>query len=459
MSLFRFLPAPQSDRSAAKLVRGFQSETAEIVDGPDPIQARLTIHVLAGMFAALLAVALVMRIDRVVTTTFGAIVTVEPTIVVQPLDASIIKTLDVHQGDRVKAGQLLATLDPTFAAADVEALRLQIASLKAEIARADAETAGKPFVMPAATDPGAASYAALQLSYYQQRKAQFEAQLQSYNQQVAQLKATAAKFEADQARYGDRIKISKEIEQMRATLAAEQVGSKLNLLTATDQKLEMLRNLDFDHNSLLETQHQLEAAMSTRDAFVQQWHSEISKELVTVKNNLDTAEQQLGKALKHKDLVQIEAPQDAVVLQIAQVSVGSVLQPSSTFVQLAPLRSPIEAEVNIAARDVGFLRVGDRAVVKLDAFDFIDHGHAEGEVHSISEGSFTMDRNGQPTAAYYKVRIALTKTDLKNVPAGFRLIPGMTLTADINVGTRSVFMYLMEGLLRGTNEAMREPNA
>ena len=84
---------------------------------------------------------------------------------------------------------------------------------------------------------------------------------------------------------------------------------------------------------------------------------------------------------------------------------------------------------------------------------------AEGTVSWISEGAFTIDdTNNQPVQSpYYKVRVALTDTNLRNVPPTFRLIPGMTLTADIHIGTRSVLMYLITGAVRGAQEAMREP--
>src|SRR5205823_2766819 len=151
-------------------------------------------------------------IDRVVSSAFGEVITTESTQVVQPLDASIIKTIEVREGQQVKAGQLLATLDPTFAAADVGALKQQAASLDAQIARCEAELAGKPFLL-ASTDPDAGRYIALQRSYYDQRKGQYEAQVRSYDEQIAQANATLAKLQNDAARYGDRAKLAREVEE------------------------------------------------------------------------------------------------------------------------------------------------------------------------------------------------------------------------------------------------------
>jgi hemolysin D len=457
MNLSRFVPSLHPDPSPDRLIRLFQSETAEIREGPQPFQLRLTLYALVGLLASAIAIAVFMPMDRVVTSTAGVVVTTEPTVVIEALDPSIIKSIDVQDGDRVLGGQLLATLDPTLAAADVGALRLQIASLEAEIARCQAELAGQPFVPPATTLPGAAGYAALQNSYYNQRKSQFDAQVRANDEQIAQIRATITKLRDDQARYDDRAKISTEIEAMRAGLAASQFGSRLNLLTATDQRLEILRTLEFDRNSLVESEHQVAAAVSNKDAFVQQWFGQVSQELLTARNSLDNAREQLAKAVKHQDLVRMEAPEDAVVLKLAKLSVGSVLKQGDPLANLAPLRSPIEAEVHVAARDVGFVRPGDATTLKLDAFNFVEHGTADGKVRWISEGAFTLDDNNNTVDPYYKARVILTAVELRDVPDGFRLIPGMTLTADIQVGTRSVFMYLIRGLVRGINEAMREP--
>jgi hemolysin D len=459
MRSFRSDPALHNNAPPDGIVRLFQSETAEILEAPEPFGVRATLYLVAAFLAALIIVAMVTRLDRVVTSTSGHIVTTEPTVVLQALDPSLIKTIEVREGERVKAGQVLATLDPTFAAADVGALKQQVASLDAQIARCEAELANRPYDPPADPDPAVGRYAQLQKSYYLQRKAQRDDQVRAYDEQIAQYTATIAKLQNNLARYTDRAKLAKEVEEMRATLAAAQVGSRLNLLAATDQKTELLRFLEYDRNSLVESQHQLQATTATRNAFIQQWLGEASKEQVTARNQRDTAMQQLEKATKHKDLVQLTAAEDSVVLKMAKLSVGSVLKEGDPLIYLAPLHSKVEAEAHIAPRDVGFIREGDPVKVKLDAFNFIEHGTAEGTVSWISEGAFTVnDDTGAPAPEpFYKVRVALTNVDLHNVPAGFRVIPGMTLTADVHIGTRSILMYLVNGAMQGMNEAMREP--
>ena len=477
--------ARRSNPEPGQLVRLFQSETAEIREAPEPKGIRATLYLLAGFMVTLVALAFIVRIDRVVTSTAGAIVTHDPTVVVQALDQSIVKTLDVQVGQRVKAGQLLATLDPTFATADVRSLVLQIAGLDAQIARCEAELAHRQYQPAPINDAAIAKYGQAQLAYYEQRKAQYDQQLRAYDETIAQAKATMVKYTTDAARYGDRTKLAKEVEDMRATLAAAQVGSRLNLLAATDAKTELLRNLEYDQNALAETQHQLEAAVANRDAFVQQWLGQASQELVTARTQRDTAQQQLDKATKHKDLVRLETPDDAIVLTKGNGSVGSVLNAGDMLFTLAPMRSPLEADLQVSTTDVGFIRVGDPVTIKLDTFNFIEHGSLEGVVRWVSEGAFMPGSNGNvgstgapasltygstpnipqtassssgmTSSPYYEVRVALNNVSLRDVPKDFRLIPGMTLSGDIHIGTRSIASYITIGALRGVGEAMREP--
>ncbi|HTT78189.1 MAG TPA: HlyD family type I secretion periplasmic adaptor subunit [Stellaceae bacterium] len=453
MKLLRSATAPPSEASVDKLVRLFQSETAEIEDAPEPGTVHNALLVFAVMLATMIAIAMLMPIDRVVSSVSGKVVTVEPTIVLGAFDQSIIRSLDVKAGERVKKGQLLATLDSTITHADVKTLQTQIASDDAEIARCQAELAQTPYVPL----PADGRFGAQQKAYYDERKAEYDAQLRAYDEQIGQLKAALVKFQTDMTRYGDRDRIARRIEQMRQQLAAAQVGSQLNLLVAQDQQMEMLRNVDYDRNAVAEAQHQLLGATATRQAFIEKWFAGVSYELLNTAKDRDNARQQLAKAELHQGLVRLTAPRDAVVLSIAKLSVGSVLTAGTPLLDLAPLGSAMEVELRISTNEVGFIRVGDQTTIRFDAFDPAEHGTAKGKVRSISDGAFDRDDNDQPVPPYYKVRVALTDVHLHAVPRDFRLIPGMTLTGDIHVGHHSLMMFLTHGIINGFSEAMRQP--
>jgi hemolysin D len=447
-------PKKPSDLS---VIRQFQSEADGITEAPEPRWARITVFVLAGLFVSALLILFLTKIDRVVTSVGGKLVSSERLKVIQALDASIIKSIDVREGDDVAKDELMATLDPTFAAADVRQLTQQVADLRAQIARDDAQLGNRPFTPPDGDDLDTLKSNAVQREYYNQQVAQYRAQLESYDAKIRTTQTTVQKYQTDESRYQEREKIAEQIEGMRATLAAHGTGSQYNLLTSQDARVELLRTLEYDHNSLTEAQHTLASQKADRDVYVQQWSAQLSQDLVTARNNLETAEASLEKAARHHELVRVAANEPSVVLTIAKVSVGSVLKEGDTLFTLMPASSPIEAEIRVSARDVGFVRSGDRCVLKIEAFNYMEHGTAEGAVRWVSENAFTTDDNGQPVDAYYTARCSIKETHFVNVPPKFRLIPGMTLQADVNVGKRSAAMYLLSGFMRQFGESMREP--
>jgi hemolysin D len=443
--------------SGLGIAREFQSEVDAIAQESQPKWAQVTVSALTGLFVTFIVFTCLMRIDRVVTSVAGKLVSMERINVFQALDPSIIKSIDVHEGDEVGQGQLLATLDPTFSAADVKQLRLQVAALQAQVERDEAQLNDRQFVFPESADPEIRQTAAMQREYYNQQVAQYKAQLASYDAKISQTKTTILKYQTDAAHYQQREQIAQQIENMRNTLVAQHAGSLLNALNSEDQRLEILRTLEFDHNSLVESQHTLASITADRDAFVQQWSTQLSQDLAAAQASLETSQASLEKASRHHELVRLTAMERSVVLTVATLSVGSVLKEGDTLLTLMPDSAVVEAEIHLSPRDVGFVRSGDRCVIKVESFNYMEHGTAEGKIRWISDNAFTVDDNNQPVEAYYKARCSIEAMHFVNVPPKFRLIPGMTLQADVNVGTRPLAMYLLSGFLRGFGESMREP--
>ena len=175
-----------------------------------------------------------------------------------------------------------------------------------------------------------------------------------------------------------------------------------------------------------------------------------------------------GWALPLSDDPAGRAEADATVQSVAKVSVGSVLQSGQHLITLVPADAPLEIEANIFGRENGFVHVGDPVSIKFDTFPYSQFGMAEGSVRIVSPDSFTaQDEARNPTSAvpvpqtstepFYRTRIAIDKVALHDVPGGFRVIPGMPVTADIKVGKRTVLSYLLGRMMPLAQEGMREP--
>ena len=447
-------------RDHGKTIDSFQSNVAALREAPEPLAARITVHVLAALMVIAVVILIVGKVDRNVESRTGKISsTVVPTVFQALDDASIVRSIDVREGELVRKGQVLATLDPTFTQADVSQLEAQVASLDQQIERASAELAGREPNFGDTADSTHHLYGEMQRALYIQRKAQYQAQISSFDQKIAQTKATIEKYGNDEKRYQEEKEIAQKIEDMRSVLSEHGSGSLLNLLTSKVSTLEGLRTAEFDHNSLIESQHQLTSLEADREAFIQQWEATTSQESVTARNSRDAAIAQLSKATRHRDLVRLVANEDAIVLTVPKLSVGAVLKAGDPVVTTVPVNAPLVADITVSTRDVGFIRTGDKATVKVDAFNYAEHGTAAGTVRWISEGAFSIDEDTNQPAPdpYYRVRISIDEMHFISVPKSFRLIPGMTLAADIHVGRRSLGLYLLEGLIRGADSAMREP--
>jgi hemolysin D len=445
---------PQEDHIAVP-ISAFESETQAVIHRTTPYSEHMILHVITVMVVLAIVLMAVIKVDRVVTSP-GQILPTEGQLFIQPLDRAIVREILVRIGDIVHKGQVLATLDPTFAAADATRLRQKLASDTALVARLEAERAGKPF-KASADDPASQ----LQEGIWRQRQAEYTQSVADFDARIHSTEAAVMRARQDVDYYTKRLGYAAKIETMATTLEAHGYGSKLKSAQASDSRVEMARYLSESENTFKQSSHDLDSLKAQRLVYIEKWQDDIGTALVTARNEFDQTRQLLAKASRLLEVVQLEAPEDAVVLQIGTASIGSVVDTSSQSSQplftLVPLRGPLEAEVEVESQDMGFVQKGDHVEIKLDAYPFIRHGTAKGTVKTISEGSFTQSGTGMPRSPYFKARVDITETSLVNVPLTFRLIPGMTLTADILVGKRTILSYLLEGALRTGSEAMREP--
>jgi HlyD family secretion protein len=446
----------------------YQSPSTAIVNAPVPRVARGISWTVGSMVLACFAAMTIIKVDKVVTAQ-GKVIPRAAMIVVQPLETSIVRSIDVNEGEQVHAGQILARLDPTFAAADLEALKSQVADYSAQVARMQAEVEDRPFVY-SGSDP----HLALQAAIFAQRQSEYTFKLENYRQKADSLAAQISKARSDITGYQDRLAVAVNLEKMRNELDRLGVGSKLNTLQAQDSRAEMQRFLDSAIQISNSAQRDLAAEIAERDGYVQSWHADIAEKLAEATSKLSDARESFNKAQLKRQLVELRADQDATVLTVARgVSPGAVLTAGQQFLSLVPANAPLEIEANIPGSEDGYVHVGDSVAIKFDTFPYTQYGMAKGVVRTISPDSFNAQdeqRNpsgsvpvptpgaaGATTAVWYRARITLDEINLHNTPEGFHLIPGMPVNADVLVGKRTVMAYFLGRALPMVREGMREP--
>jgi membrane fusion protein, hemolysin D len=457
----------RSSRETAQApLRTFESATAEVIAMPERVPQRATIYVLAAFIVAVLAFISFIKIDRLVKAS-GRLMPIAGTLTVQPLEKAIINRVLVSVGDVVKKGQVLATCDPTFAQADLTQLQQKIASLQAQLRRMRAESVGEALPEPGAD---ANSYDLLQASIWRQRQTEFHSGVSDFDQRINSTAAQVAGLRQSIPDLEARLKIVRQVEAMNANLAPSGYVSQLELLNARDQRVQLESTLSTSQSTLDSTEHQLESLRQQRQQFIDKWREDNLTSLAAANDELDAAQQDLEKSQKVSELVNLVAPEDAIVVKVPNLSSGAIATEALPLFSLVPVGAPLEADIQIESLDIGFVKVGDPVIIKFDAYKFLEHGTGTGVVKTISEDSFTEaptqdsvtsvaggGGGSNSRSPFFDARIKITAINLHDVPKNFRISPGMTIQSDIIVGRRTIMWYLLGGALRSGSEAMHEP--
>jgi hemolysin D len=445
--------ARKSTTADDKTIVEYLPDADEIERSPVPPIARITLHMLVIAVVVFLVWASLSQLDQVVVAQ-GRLINPLPNVVVQPLETSIVKTVDVRVGQVVQKGQQLATMDATFAQADESQLKIRLTSLETQIGGLEAEINGDlehPKQVNSEDEK-------LQAQLLLERRASYRAQEMRLNETLAKLRAQLATNRNDQQLVQSRLRSLKDIESMQDKMVSQKYAAPVQLLEAQQRTKEVERDLEMVRNREQEIRRELSAYEAEKLAFEKNWRQKAMEEMLGATRERDALVQQLEKADKRNQLVTLYAPQDAVVLEIAKLSPGSVVQGGETFFPLVPLNTKLEAEVQINSVDVGYIKAGDAAHLKLDAFPFQRHGTLEAKVRTISQDAFKRDVSSKGGLdAYYLARVSFEGGSLKNMIDTSRLLPGMTLSAEIVVGQRTIMSYIAWPLTKGLDEAVREP--
>jgi HlyD family secretion protein len=440
-------PAPT--RLSAEAVP-FQDPLEALIAEPPPRILRGLHWLVAALFVGLLGLAAVARLDVVVTGQ-GRLAPDAPPIVLQPMERAVIREIRVRPGDVVRRGQVLALLDPSFAEADRAALAAQRRGLLAQRGRIEAELAGAP--APPAADRDSALLAGLHV----QRQAFLAARLAALDEEMRSQEAAISTLEEADAALAEQVLIARDVEGLRARLLEGQVGSRLALLEARARRIAAEQQREQDRGRLAGLRHALAQKRAERQGFLDDWRRLLIEDLARLRAELDRVEESLAKATRLAELTVMTAPADGTALEVARRSAGSILREAEPLVSLVPAGTPLIAEIALRSADTGQVRTGDPVVVKVDAFPFQRHGGLTGSLRAIAQDSQQPRADGDAPGAHHRAQVTIDGAGLSRLPEGLRPLPGMTVTAEIHVGSRSVLAYLLLPLIRGMRESLREP--
>lgn len=391
--------------------------------------------------------------------------------IVQPAEAGVVKSLLVSEGERVKAGQVLAKLDTTLANADTNGINKDLAIHALQVRRIEAELSGRPMLMEASDES----------TQFAQVERQYHAHRGSFIDSLEQEKSLLEKVEHERNsatvvlnKLKDTLPNYLSVAENYAGLA--KAGFMPTMLSADKQReaTEKSRDLEAQRATVASLSASAQAQQRKISQLSSGYKSELERELADIRARMAQLQPNLDKARYKEGLTELRAPQDGVIKDLATTTVGAVVQPGTVVLTLVPQDEQLFADVNVKNEDVGFVQVGQRAQVKLAAYPFQKYGMLTGRVIHVSadateagrSNNFNMhdgtgaqagDTSLSTNVATYKARIRLDRQSLRD-PQGrlLHIAPGMQLVAEVNQGRRSVLEYLLSPVRKAISEAGRE---
>ena len=426
----------------------YQPDALEIKNERLPLPIKLGVWIPFFVLVAAITWSCLAQVDVVVQGT-GKLVTDQPTIVMKPLERSVIKKINVKIGDIVRKDQILITFDPAFNNAEAARLKNEMLTFQAQLDRLKAEFRNQPYT------GGSNQFEKWQLAIYKQRQGYYLERMNYFKEALSQIAASKKSKSDNLAKQRERLAAIKQLEGMFKELHAKKAASLKDLLQMSVTRMEMEANVDQLENDLLELNHRRGSIIAEKNSFIQEWRNSISEQMVTADRNLTSNVKGYEKVARLIEYVYLRAPCDAVVHEIASFSPGSAVQEAEALITLIPLNGNIELETEIRTQDIGKVSKGAEARVKLTAYPFQKHGTLKGIVRDISENTLQKKIQGQELT-YYRGRVTVSGK-LNGVKDSFRLIPGMEAQCEIKCGKRRVIEFVLHPLIKALDETAREP--
>lgn len=455
--------------------KAFFPAALEIVETPPSPASRAIAMTIIVFFVMALIWACVGSVD-VIAVAPGKIIPTGRTKVIQPMEAGVIRAIRVHDGQVVKAGEVLLEIDPTINGSERDRLREDHIRARLDIARLMAATnvnadPESSFMPPAEATPTQIETQRVML-LNQQRE--IHAKLSAVDQQIAQNEGNRRAVEETISKIREAIPFLQERARIRRDLSRKGYSSKIDNLTTQQELSEHQNELRVQQARLVEASATVQALTQQRRQAEAEYQRTVLTALADAQQKAATTQEQLKQAEQKYRLQTLTAPVDGTVQQLAVHTEGGVVTPAQALLMIVPADSNLEIEAMISNRDIGFVYAGQDAGIKVDTFNFTKYGLLHGKVISVSQDAITRatpsdkaanaetgsetNGNSEPNGQeyVYAARIALTQTTMNIDGKDVNLNPGMAITAEIKISSRHVIDYLLSPLQSRAHQALRE---
>ena len=425
---------------------------------PNPMGQRV-LWALLTLLAFLLVWALLGRLD-IVAAADGKLVPASYLKIVQPSEAGIVKEILVREGEQVHLGQTLMRMDALISDADLDAITTEHVRKRLALVRIDAELTKQDF-KPSFTAPATliretagqyqANQYALTVALEEERSQLDKAQqeLSAARQQQTRLEAILPYYQSQDQAYDKLVKDGFAGTLMGSDKRRERVEKEQELATQAYLIASAQASIEQSRKKL----RQIEAD------YLRQLHAE----RVDARSQLDKLAKELEKQQHRRELLELKAPQDGVIKDLATHTAGTVVQPGTVLASLVPQEEKLKVEVWISNEDIGFVRAGQAVKLKFAAYPFQKYGMGLGTVEYVSADAQTEEEARDKGLAAtgqrplrYKALVTLAINALEMNGRSYPLAVGMQTTAEILLGNRTVAEYLLSPVQKAWHESGRE---
>ena len=427
---------------------------------PNPL-GRAVLTALLILLAALILWALLGKLD-IVAVAEGRLVPQSYLKIVQPSESGIVKEILVKEGEEVKAGQALMRMDTLITDADARSLEAEYQRKRLTLRRIDAELGNRPFRAEAGDPPALAREVGAQ---YRANRSALEAALAEERSRLVKAEHDLSSAEQVKTRLAEVLPHYRKQDQAFEKLARDGYAGAIMASDKQRERIEKEQELKTQEFLIESTR----ASIQQSEKKLAQIDSDYRRQLYAERNETqgaaDKLSQEIAKQTHRQELLELKAPQAAIVKDLATHTAGTVVQPGTVLLTLVPKEETLRAEVWISNEDIGFVRQGQPVKVKLAAFPFQKYGMVEGTVEHVSADSADNNTGNSPAPAdksaktpplVYRALVALKAMCLEMDGERFPLGAGMQATAEILLGRRTVMEYLLSPVRKAFHEAGRE---
>ncbi|PJK10843.1 hemolysin secretion protein D [Lysobacteraceae bacterium NML120232] len=426
----------------------------ELTETPVSPTARWTMRLIMVLFCIALLWACIGKVD-IVAVAQGKVVPSGRTKVIQAAETAVVKRILVQDGQTVKAGQLLIELDATNAQADISKagdalLNARLAQLRLVAISESLKTDRQPQLQPDEALPPERWQAEQELANseyqaYQQRRQNLQAG-------IAQRRAEIVTLQSMLAPMTETVRIARTREADYERLIQGQFVGRHDYLLRQQERITAEQNLTNQQNRLHEAQAALRTTQEQLDVLVAEYTQQALTQLRQANEQLQQYAPEVKRAEQHNKQLALTAPVDGTVQQLAIHTVGGVVTPAQALMLIVPRDDQIEVEATVLNKDIGFVKAGQSASIKIDSFPYTRYGYLTGVVTSVSSDAAQDEHLG----LVFPARVRLAQSELQVEGNTVKITPGMSLSVEIKTGKRRLISYLLSPLQKMGNEAGRE---